>query len=203
MGEVNLLKSKQLKLQFKGDRNYLHGSDIYNETLTWLQLNRGNVQSIDFSFHLTTSRQLCAIIGVLPEGIHPVAICFFTANGVREQLYVVETEFDVIGRYHYPEEEIAKQIEIDLSTRQCVLLGDVAYTDIELWVTMAKTLHYKIFPLQSGKWWFVRGRYPRYESRSQNLKRTLCIVSNFNNKLTRSEVYLDDLIAGEIYFAIS
>ncbi len=203
MGEVNLLNSKQLKLQFKGDRNYLHGSDIYNETLTWLQLNRGNVQSIDFSFHLKASRRLFAIIGVLPEGIYPVAICFFTANGVREQLYVVETELDVIGRYQYPEEEISKQMEIDLLTRQCVLRGDFAHTDIELWVTMAKTLHNKVFPLISGKWWFVRARHPRYESRSQNLKRTLCIVSNFNNKLTRSEVYLGDLVAGEIYFAVS
>ena len=198
-----MLISKKLNLQFKGDRNYLHGSDIYNETLTWLELYRGNVESIDFSFHQITSRQLFAIVGVLPRGVDPVAVCFFSANGAREQLYVVESEHVVIERYQYPEEEIASQMEIDLATRSCVFRGEFAYSDIELWVAMAKDLHYKVFPLKTGKWWFVRGRYPRYEFRSQSLKRTLCIVSNLNNKFTKSEVFLDDHKAGEIYFAIS
>ena len=200
---MNSLNSTMLNLQFKGDRDYLHGSDIYNETLAWLKLQRGNVQSIDFSFHRIASRQLRAVVGDLPGGIDPVAMCSFTANGAREQLYIIETELEVIGRYHYPEEAIVSCMQIDLASRRCVLRRGPIHSDIELWVTMARALHYKVFPLKIGKWFFVRGRYPRYESHSQSLNRTLCIVSNFNDKLTRSEVFLDDQIAGEIYFAVS
>jgi hypothetical protein len=197
-----MLNSKQLKLQFKGNRNYLHGSDIYNETLTWLKLNREDVESIDFSFHHIATHQLCAIVGVLPDGIDPVAICLFTTDGAREQLYIVESDDIVTERYHYPEEEIISQMEIDLTARRCVLRGGIAYSDIELWVAMAKALHYKVFPLISGKWFFVRGRFPKYELRSQSLERTLHIVSTFNNKLTKSEVFLNNQMAGEIYFSV-
>ena len=194
--------SKLLKLQFKGNRNYLHGSDIYNESLTWLKLKRGNVESIDFSFHHIASHQLRAILGIFPEGIDPVAICLFTVNGFREQLYIVESDHVVTGRYHYPEEEIVSQMEIDLTTRCCILQGGFTYSDIELWVAMAKAMHYKVFPLISGKWIFVRGRFPKYEFRSQSLERKLCIVSSFNNKLTKSEVFLNNQMVGEIYFSV-
>ncbi len=201
LGKVNVLHTERLNLQLKGDRNYVHGTDIFNQALAWLKLHRGNVQSIDFSFHRVTSRQLCVAIGIPPKGIHPVAICFFLANGVREQLYVFETESEVIERYEYPEEAIARQLQIDSLARRCVLRGGLAFSDIELWVAMAKALHHKVFPLASKKWWFVRCRYPKYESYAQSLERTLCIVSNFGDKLTRSEIFLSNQMAGEIYFA--
>jgi hypothetical protein len=198
-----VLHTERLNLQFKGDRNYVHGTDIFNQALAWLKLHRGNVQSIDFSFHRITSCQLCVAIGVPPKGIDPVAICSFTAHGAREKLYVFETESKVIERYQYPEEEIARQLQIDSAARRCVLRGGFARSDIELWVTMAKALHYEVFPLTSKKWWFVRCRYPQYESYAKSLERTLCIVSNFGDKLTRSEIFLNNQIAGEIYFAAS
>lgn len=192
----------QFDLQFKGERNYIHGSDIYNETLTWLISERQDVSLIDFSFHRRASHQLCGIFGVLPEGIEPVAICSFTSGGIRNRLYLVETAVSVTGSYPYPEDEIVSQMTIDLTTRRCALRGDVMYSDIEVWVAMTKAIHYKAFPLLSGKWFFARWRYPRYVWRSIALKRELCIASVFNNKVTRSEVFLDGQKTGEIYFVI-
>lgn len=188
--------------KFKGERNYIHGTDIYNETLAWLISQRHDVGSIDFSFHHIASRQLVGILDTLPEGIEPVAICSFTSREGRNRLYVVETADPVTGRYSYPEDKIVSQMKLDLNARRCVLLGGVIYSDIEVWVAMTKAIHYEAFPNLGGKWIFARWRSTQYVRRSIALKRELHIASIFNNKLTRSEVFLDGQKAGEVYFVI-
>lgn len=193
---------RQMGLQFKGDRNYLHGTDIINETLSWLSSQKGELKDIDIAFHRLASRQLMVMEGVVPEGVEPVAVCSFTSSGERERVYLVETDLAVTGRYPYPEDEIVAAMQLDLAGRRGVLSGETAYSDIEVWVAMTKALHYKVFPQLQGKWLFVRGRFPQFARHSMAGERTLAIVSSFNDKLTRSEALLDGVKVGEIFFSI-
>lgn len=193
---------QQLELKYKGARDYLQGPDIYNETLAWLTSQKDEVKDIDFTFHRLARHQLKAVAGAAPEGSEPVAVCAFTSGGVRERAHLVETEQAVTGRYPYPEDEIVSSMELDLAARKGVLRGEAAYSDIEVWVAMTKVLHYKVFPQLKGKWLFVRGRFPRYVRHSAASERTLVIAASFNDKLTRSEAWLDGVKVGEIYFSI-
>mgnify|MGYP001060569978 CR=1 FL=1 len=193
---------QKMELKYKGDRGYLHGTDMYNETLTWLGCRREEIKDIDFTFHRLASSQLKAVYGAAPEGSEPVAVCTFTTGGVRERVHLVETDHAVSGRYPYPEDEIVSSMELDLAARKGVLQGETAYSDIEVWVAMTKALHYKVFPHLTGKWLFVRGRFPRYVRHSAASERTLVIAASFNDKLTRSEALLDGIKVGEIYFSI-
>lgn len=192
----------KLDLQFKGDREYLHGTDIFNETLTWLISQRGEIKDIDFTFHRLAAHQLKAICGSTQENIDPVAICSYTSGAGRERVFLIETDQEVTGRYPYPEDELVSKMEIDISTRRGVLHGDVAYSDIEVWVAMTKALHYKVFPHLQGKWLFVRGKFPQYVRYSGGGERSLTIAASFNDKLTRSEALLNGVKVGEIYFSI-
>lgn len=192
----------KLDLQFKGERKYLHGTDIFNETLTWLGSQKSEIKDIDFTFHRLAAHQLKAVYGATPEGSEPVAVCSYTSGAGRERVYLIETDQGVSGRYPYPEDELVSKMEIDIPARRGVLHGDVAYSDIEVWVAMTKALHYKVFPHLQGKWLFVRGRFPQYVQHSGSGERTLTIASSFNDKLTRSEALLDGVKVGEIYFSI-
>jgi hypothetical protein len=193
---------KILALEFKGSRDYFQGPDIFNQTLSWLGTQKPEVKDIDFAFHRLANRQLKVVSGPLPDGIEPIAACAFTSDGIRARIHLIETDQAVMGRHPYPEDEIVNAMKMDLAARSCVLHGDVAYSDIEVWVAMTKALHYRVFPHLKGKWLFVRGRFPKYTHSSKADVRTLVIASSFNDKLTRSEAFIDGEKVGEIYFSI-
>lgn len=193
---------KMLELQFKGGRDYLHGTDMFNATLDWLTETLGEIKDIDFTFHRLARHQLQAVAGAAPEGARPVAVCGYTVKGIRERIHLVETEQPIAEHYPYPEDEVVAAMEIDPVTRCGVLRGETYYSDIEVWIAMTKVLHHQVFPQLRGKWLFVRGRFPRYERRSQATERRINLTASFNDKLTRSEVLMDGVKVGEIYFSI-
>lgn len=190
-----------LNLKYKGERDYLHGTDIFNETLSKLSAQNLQAKDIDFAFHRLASHQLKATSS-LQDGAEPAAVCGFTADGVRQRLYLVETDQPVTGRNPYPEDEIVRTMNVDLLARRATLYGESTYSDIELWVAMTKALHYKVFAQLQGKWLFVRARFAQYALISPGTERTLIISSSFNDKLTRSDALLDGVKVGEIYFSI-
>jgi hypothetical protein len=199
------MQRKLLDLEFKGERAYLHGTDLFNATVAWLEsiLPDSAITDIDFSFHHLAHHQPQVILDAQPPGgTEPFAICACTSAGVRHRAYLIETEALVAGRYPYPEDEIVQPMEIDLTARKGVLRAPATYTNIETWVAMTKALHCKAFPHLKGKWLFVRGRFPRYAPHAKSSECALTIKANFNDRLTRSEILLDNAKAGEIYFSI-
>ncbi|MEW6133717.1 MAG: hypothetical protein AB1591_11235 [Pseudomonadota bacterium] len=191
-----------MNFQYKGSRDYIHGTDIFNETLAWLSGRKGEVRDIDFTFHRVAAKQLKLVPGPLPEGVEPVAACAFKSAEGREKAYLVETEQAVAGRYPYDEDEIVGAMAFDLDGRKATLRAQTGYSDIEVWVAMTKALHYKVFPQLEGKWLFVRGRFPAYERHTAAQERVLAIAASFNDKLTRSEAWQDGVKVGEIFFSI-
>lgn len=193
-----------LDLAFKGGRDYLHGTDIFNQTLSWLTqaLPGAPIEAIDFSFHHLARQRIRAVLGQPPAGVEPFSVCAFTQAGQRQKVYLSETDQPVTGRYPYPEDDLVAPMTFDLVVREGRLSGPVAYSDIEVWVAMTKALHYHVFPQYSGKWLFVRGRFPSFSEQAAVNDRLLRIAASFNDRLTRSEVILDGHKFGEIYFSI-
>ena len=175
---------------------------MYNETLTWLNTVASEVQDIDFAFHRLTTKQIKVQVGSKPEGVEPVVICTFNANGVRQRAFLTETDDVVTGRYPYQEGDIVSDMIIDVAARSGQLQAAPTYSDIEIWVAMAKALHYQVFSQIKGKWLFVRSRFPYYVRQSGAVKRQIVIAASFNDKLTRSEALINGVKVGEIYFSI-
>lgn len=192
----------QFEFKYKGGRDYIHGTDIFNQTLDWLRCSKGDVYDIDFAFHRLAVRQLKAVAGDQLEAVEPAATCSYTAGGVRQRFHLIETIETVTRRYPYPEDEIVKEMQVDPAKRQGVLASDVHYSDIEVLVAMTKALHHKVFPHLKGKWLFVRGRFSEPLPNVNVKKRAITIVTSFNEKLTRSEAVQDGVKVGEIFFSI-
>lgn len=195
------MQRQRLQLKFKGPRTYLHGTDMFNETLGWVTSMRNDVRDIDFAFHRLATRQVEAVAGPGSQGEQPVAVCTYTGSAGRESVRLLETDAEVIGRYPYPEEGMVEPMVIDPTTRRGVLRGDSGFSDIETWVAMTKALHLSTLPEYRGKWLFVRGRFPEYARRSTG-ERTVAITAIFSEKLTRTEAFLDGRKAGDIFFSM-
>lgn len=195
------MQRQLLQLKFKGSRTYVHGTDMFNQTLEWISSTHNDIRDIDFAFHRLASRQLEAVAGAVPEGVQPVALCTYTRGAARDRAYLVETDVEVTDRYPYPEDQIVEAMAIDEAARRGVLREDSGYTDIEVWVAMTKALHIACFPELRGKWLFVRGRFAEYARRSSG-ERTIAIASVFSAKLTRTEASIDGRKVGDIFFSM-
>jgi len=190
------------ELKFKGDRKYLHGTDIYNNTLQWLITQRQDIHDIDFAFHRLAVRQLRLTLEILPKGVDPIAVCSFTSIEKRERIYIYEYDQVVEDSYRFQEDEIVSLTKFDLISRSAILSSISIFSDIEVWVSMTKALHYHVFSKSKGKWLFVRGKFNKYMIQSATGERKIIIAASFNDKLTRTELLIDGAKVGDIYFSI-
>lgn len=197
--------STRLSLCYKGDRDYLHGTDILNQALRWLESEAVGVEvrDIDFAFHRVARQGLTVTLGAVPVGMSAAAICAFSARGERGRAYLWENGEPVGCRNEYREEEVLRGLEIDGERNGCTLRGDHGYTEIETWVAMVKALHHAAFPRERVRWLFVRGQFSSYAARSGASERGARLVSAVGTQFTRCAVTLDGAKAGDIYFARS
>ena len=192
-----------LNLQFKGDRDYLTGADMLNATVAILQQGNRDVSRIDFAFHRMARNALVLSSEDSSDcSQDKVAECSYELEGKNRRVFLYETLEPVLGSYPYDEESIARDFEIFPEDLSGVLVGNPGFTNIEIWVALTKALHQKSLSEIPGKWLFVRGHFHTYAPDMDWRERRLRIVSNFQNKLTRTELHADGCLVGEIFFSI-
>jgi hypothetical protein len=195
----------RLNIDFKGERDYLQGPDIFNATLGYLVEKQvcDEVTQVDFSFHRIARNALDLYDEVQPGFDKPVAECSYTSQGVPRKVYLYESGETVSGRYPYDESQICRDFRIDVAMAMGSIYGDFRFSEIEVWVALTKALHLSVLSEVRGKWLFVRGKFPSALQTFVAGERTLRIVSNFQNRLTRTLLFCDGIQVGEIFFSIT
>jgi len=199
------MKCEDLELFFKGDRDYLHGTTLFDSVMKWITDTYQNktITKVDASFHHLVQRQVSLYDTPVEDDDKPVGIFSFIVDGERKKLYLYETDTPVRDRIAFSEEQISEQIQIDFSKQQATLHPLQGFSNIEHWVFMTKELHYKLYPELDGKWLFVRAQFPIYQQEMLPAQELVVrVLSNFQNKLTRSGLFVNDQKAGEIYFSL-
>lgn len=198
------VKPIPLDLRFKGARHYLHGTDIVNATVKALRnhVRTADLADIEFSFHrqATFSLELSATPPESP--VKPAAIVSFTAEGGKQKMFLLETDRAVNGRYDYDETVFGQHLEVSAGDAVGTWRHAAPYSDIETWVGLTKALHQRIFSSLEGQWLFVRCKFATLEHDAVPGERRLAIVSNFQNRLTRTVLSLDGRVVGEIHFSL-
>lgn len=190
------------KLLFKGTRNYLQGPDIFNALIDSLQSFPEVISNLDVSFHRLSSHQL-QLCDEEPDSCDLVAACRYTVGSLDKTVYLKETIESVVGSYLYDEDNVIDGLLIDEQKRSASLMTTSEYTMIETWVAMVKALHLRAFSGSKGKWLFVRAKFKEYKKYHSPSINTVKISSSFGVKLTRTEVFRDDIKLGEIFFSLS
>jgi hypothetical protein len=195
------MEKYNLDFCFKGSRKYVHGTDIFNKMVEFLD-NDMQHTNFDLSFHGIAKTNI-EISKNKPEdeSILKFACKYLDKEDKKNILYGIENNKHIECRYDYPEENICLSSELDLEKQEVILNQNSSFSFIENTVAINKHLLENIFPDANGKWYFTRLQIKEIPSdKIYPLKLTL--KANFNFKLTKTEIFIDEKSIGFIYFSL-
>ena len=200
------LHSVGLRLAYKGDRDYLHGTDIYNAVTRIISgSNPGIVfNKIKLSFHKVARNQFKmtygnhSLLGQMPKDINVEGR--FISQTADIICWLTETDEHVVENLPYHEEDIVNKTSIDGNS--ITIEGEVPFTPIEILVAITKNLHMKLYPVRAGRWFFTRLELNRLLKISDAPKLKVEIEKNLNNRLTKGSIHSGEEMLGYIYFSL-
>jgi hypothetical protein len=149
---------KKLPLKFKGNRNYLHGSDFFKEISFHAAKLTGDANSfikkISFRQFAETA---CVITDKQPTDKDVLIgnVEFQVCNkGAASEFWIIKTDEKVDSRYPYDENLVLLGATLDMPERSGKIVDMSDYTLIEYVIALTKHLNYAVCPLVSGKWVF-------------------------------------------------
>lgn len=186
---------------FKGNRTYVHGTDIYNKMTKFLSDDK-QIQSLDLSFHGIAKTNIeISKDKPVDESLLKFAYKYTDDKNNKTILYGIENNDPIECRYEYPEDAICNLSKLDLQNEEVVLEDKSSFSFIENTVAINKYLLENLFPDVNGKWYFTRLQIKQIrKDNSYPLK--LILKANFNFKLTKTEIFIDEVSIGFIYFSL-
>lgn len=200
------MKIKTIEFSYKGTRNYIHGTDMFNRMMTEIA-TRTLVEQIVFTVHnvvhSTKCHLYCSKDKILINKLDNIAVrCKYEIEGSIHWMAISEAE----DTEHQSEK---KRIAYDESkiTDLCnmidngiTLSGKSPYSFIETVVAMNKYMLQQLFPDVTGKWLFTRIDLPILCSQNKNIN--LILRHNMNYKLIKTEIKSGGEFVGNIFFSL-
>jgi hypothetical protein len=193
-----------LEFSFKGDRNYIHGTSVYEKVSDYIfstfpdRVN-GTFQVVIHAF----AKKRCNFVYAIDDGhiAKPESgrIEIITSTGIHG--WLVETEDEVSDRDPFPESEIVERCQIG-DNRSVFMSAKVFYHPIEVLVSITKHLHLNEFPNTKGKWVFSRLELNRLLKNEDVEKMSVKIQHSIGTRLTNSDVSSGAETIGKIYFSM-
>ncbi|EGK8095013.1 hypothetical protein IO388_000298 [Campylobacter lari] len=193
--------TEKLEFNFKENRNYIHGTDIYNAILS--SCKDGIVSNFEISFHNIAYNNLI-LTDTKPSDLKDLRfICHFTAkDSTIHYLYGIDNPLSKPKLSKpYPEEDITKKATVNHDEKSIILDSTSNFTYIEEIVALNKHLLNNIFPQAKGKWYFSKLQLQNIPlEKKYPIK--LIFKSNFNFLIIKSEIYFNNRFLGFIYFSL-
>lgn len=193
-----------LDLNFKGDRNYNHGTDFFNQVSKYVVnflMQEGYVQKLSLK---KFSNKKCYLTEVVPENLDSViGKVNYISNDHRVNLetWIIETEENIEKRIDYNEDVIYENADINLDTKSIQINSKSVYSTIEEVIALTKKLNYTISPNVTGKWVFGQLDLLKALPISFNTLK-ITMKSLIENRFSINEIYVDDVMIGRINFIV-
>jgi hypothetical protein len=190
-------------LAFKGDRDYLHGTDTH-DWIAGLAAKaglQGEATSIQLSFHRMFRHQL-VLLGANEtshESEEPAVQVQLqgVAGEVKWDFY--ESERVPSRRVPYDEDLVGANCRVE--GKRIKYLGGANFRPIEILVAMTKVLHFEVFADRTVKWLFVRLELPRFLSEKDLKGLSVEMKQAIPKRFSKNEVRSDSGLSGAIYFS--
>lgn len=200
-----MLYEKKIPLRFKGKRNYIHGTDMFDNMLSNVR-NFFNKypNEIKGSFHRLLKFQGILRIYDNIEIIDPNIACAnfsININGTIYQVIFTASKTPILSSYNYDENIVLDKLSIDNNEARMILKS--SYTYIEQIVAVTKQLHLTFYPSGSGNWLFTKIHIRDFIDPSifPGHMISIKIEKNFHCRLTQSSIFLDKKLLGRIWFS--
>jgi len=200
------MRSINLQLPYKGNRDYLQGTAMYDETVRLITAEEPEVLTgtCRMAIH-KIARNQCQLLYTSasdlpwrPENL--IAEFNFDINSAHIIAWLIETREPVVQRVPYPEEQILKKCTIE--GRKITINKDTPFSAIDVLVAMNKQLHRTCYPPEDGKWIFTRLETDRIFRPSDASGMQVELKQIFNNRMTKSAIVADGRSIGHIYFSL-
>ena len=186
----------KLNFCFKGARQYVHGTDIV-ATLLKTMADKSLTQ-IDLKFNGITKTNLDLVEG--QESDQAKVNIRWLEQGQEKQYQLVENGELIDCRYEYNEDLIIEKNTLDLEAQTIHLNESTGFTLCENFVAMNKHLLQRLFPEEIGKWYFTRLEQTMLIDDDALI--SVKLIKNFNFRLTKSDILLNDETIGSVYFTM-
>ena len=199
----------ELSLGFKGERTYIHGSDMLNATMQAITRHapHARIEKLDFRISKMTKHRLTchwwprSTPRSLPD--ESVASFTFKLDGIDHEGKLIQVEGCANTRRAYDESLVEKQCVFTLPHRSVSLktMPD-DFSPIEVLISMNKTLHLKELRIPSGSQWvFCRWESPKWPTCFDLSGVELTLEQTLGTRLTRSRIKLNAEHIGTLYFS--
>jgi hypothetical protein len=201
------MSDSNLKLVFKGARNYVAGTTMFDETVRLLSdAGYEQLNTVEFLIHKMTSANLMLVVDLYREASpasDDIAVMRFAVDGKPMQARVKLQDGIPEMRIPYDESAVSNHCEIDLAPRSIRLLNDLlGFSQIEVLVSMNKALHLAVLDKPADtSWVFCRWDSPEWPLPADLSSVTVTLKQALGTRLTRAGVELDGQILGQIYFS--
>lgn len=146
-----------LELEYKGNRSYLHGSDLYMQINEWAA---GQYESTAYVRHLAfrnMAQHQCMLVLEPPDASdHVIAKAVVMTKDGDKKIWLIESEQAVTGRYDYDEESLVEKATLDVGGDTITLDQRIGFSVIEEIIALTKQLNNTLDPLEKGKWLFAQ-----------------------------------------------
>jgi hypothetical protein len=201
------VEHSRLALCYKGDRDYLHGTDIYNAVVDHLSMQYpvNEAKAPYFIFHTFIRAECAMFIGAgadRDEVDGPPVVEFGMSFGEKEVAgYLMETGQKITCRNPYDEDRIGQASIV--KEQSVTIFEDTGFSAIEVAVAMTKRLHNALLPAPRGKWVFSKLELSRLLRNEDTIEMAISLKSNLNNRLTKSVLTARGEQIGHIYFSMA
>lgn len=197
MAALTELEKLHLDTPFRGSRDYVHSTSLYdaiseklNISDMWLgslKINRFTSQQCMLSMHNNHGSQAVGQISIVSSDNKTIA-------------YIIETENSIAERVAFDEAHITNTANIADETISNKWLQDISF--IDQCVSLTKKLHEQTLPTTEGKWVFtaINTNTNTYKKKPANI--SIQIDKKLGDRMTRSLVFLDSEQIGHIDFAV-
>ena len=203
------MNKKVLKFKYKGNRNYVHGTDIINETIKHLNYLVYFPDSFEISFKnlVRTDLEICVfnIDDDIGENLMNEDVLAFATFKFAKKTYTIlykKTEKEIKSSYPFSEDKIIKQTILNQEKKSITYLSKNNYTIIELIVAMNKHLLTKLNPNESGKWFFGKLKLEKNILAEKFSEIQITLIKNIGVRYTQSLIKFDGSNVGFIYFSM-
>lgn len=191
--------TETLPICFKGERDYLHGTDIIQAI--WDHCLAADWQHFDIKFN-GLSRHALRWVAAGQDPSAPVSLRWQAGESVK-QAQLWPTSEVISCRQPFDEDKIDQACVLEPSASSLTLTADTGYRWIDNLVIMNKLLLHTLLPEAPGKWLFTRlvlTQAPPKPTVSTGL--TLVFKKNFHYRLTQTDIVCDGVCIGQIYFSL-
>lgn len=196
-----------LSLCFKGERDYLQGTDLAEAVATLARKELGaGVSRLQIAMH----RFFCVQpdmhwawlddAGKL-ERPRTAGADFSVAAGAQAlRGWISESTRKVDRRIDFDEQRITARCR--LAGDSIAIEGETGFLPIEVAVSMTKTLHNRRYPAPAGRWIFTKLDLNRLPAPADAARLSIALRDNLHGRLTKSEIRAGGEVLGSIYFSL-